>query len=121
MEKKKCGNGVCKISEEEKLKALELKEKADSLPDEKIQIFLFGKENCPLCQKTKGVLSRINRDILQVTDRYFDLDTLEGLSKAAYYNAFGIPVVILFKNGKEIKRWKEEVPDLSLVEKFLYG
>ena len=76
-------------------------------------LYFFGKEDCPECKKLKEILT--SRKVIYA---YFDISTVEGLSKAAYYNIFEVPVLLLVENGKEIKRWKENFP-VEEIEKLL--
>jgi len=79
-----CENGTCKI--------------------DKI-VFFFEKKDCPECKKAKEILSTVKEDN-DFPLVYFDIDTVEGLSKAAYYNIFEVPVILLTERGKEVKRFK---------------
>ena len=89
-------------------------------PPEKTSVMLFGKKDCPLCRRAKKILERIESGAGDIEKYYFDVDTLEGLSKAAYHNALDVPVLIVFKNGREIKRWREEdIPEESSIKNFL--
>ena len=83
--------------------------------EQKPEIFLFGKKDCPLCQEAKKVLSKMKN--ISVVN--FDLDALDGLSKAAYHNAFEIPVTIIIDKGREVKRWQKESPDLDVLNKVI--
>ncbi|RLD18555.1 MAG: hypothetical protein DRI36_01080 [Caldiserica bacterium] len=76
-------------------------------------LYFFGKEECPECKRLKETL-----DSKKIIYAYFDIQTVEGLSKAAYYNIFEVPVLLLVENGKELKRWKENFP-IEEIEKHL--
>jgi thiol-disulfide isomerase/thioredoxin len=108
-----CKDGVCSLSENEIARAKELNSQEENLDSEVISVFLFGKKECPLCKETKEMLSDM-QGALSFESHYFDVETVDGLSKAAYYNAFDLPVTMIFKNGQEVKRWDSEVPDLLL-------
>ena len=119
MNEEKC-EGSCELSEEQKTRAEKLKTSFEFKTPEKTSILLFGKKDCPLCQKAKKTLERIEMPSVDLEKIYFDVDTLDGLSKAAYHNALEVPVLAIFKNGREIKRWKEEdIPEESLIKNFL--
>jgi len=44
------------------------------------------------------------------------MDTVEGLAEGVFYNVDNIPTTLVGKNGKEIKRWEQEVPSSGDVE-----
>ena len=108
MENKKCENGVCEISEERKNLAKKMSFDGKTGPETGNCILVFGKVECPLCKKAKNSLGIFSEkhSIFPVTE--YDLETIEGLSKAAYHNALDIPVIIVIQAGKETHRWKGE-------------
>jgi hypothetical protein len=111
MNQNECKDGVCAVSEKDRLAAQKLKEKSSGIGGSEITLCLFGKKNCPLCNDSKNVIEEIISVDDTVGFEYYDLDTLEGLSKAAYYNAFDLPVTAIFESGKEVKRWSGIVPE----------
>lgn len=108
MENEKCESGVCRISEEDRSLAKKLSIEESPGPDGGNYILVFGKKDCPLCKKAKVSLNSFSEgnSLFPVTE--YDLDTMEGLSKAAYYNALDIPVIVVLREGKEVHRWKGE-------------
>lgn len=108
-----CKDGVCTLSENDIARAKGLDSQKENIEGEEISVFLFGKKECPMCKETKEMLSDM-QGALSFESHYFDVETVDGLSKSAYYNAFDLPVTVVFKNGLEIKRWDSEVPDLLL-------
>ncbi len=109
MEDQKCKDGICTVSDKDRVAANKLKKEDDVLGGG-VSIYLFGKKECPVCVEARAFM-----DEMEISDlNYFDLDTVEGLSKAAYYNAFEVPVIVIFKDGQEIKRWISEVPDTDV-------
>ena len=110
-----CENGVCSVSDAEKKRGQGLVI-GQSLEVE-TEILLFGKADCPLCQKSKEIVGGLK----EIKSTYFDLDSLEGLSKAAFLNAFDIPVTIFFRNGKEIRRWEKNPPPVDELRKVISG
>ncbi|MCD6413515.1 MAG: thioredoxin family protein [Elusimicrobia bacterium] len=115
-EKKICENGRCEVGVREREKAMKLRfSDGESRPEFKTEIFLFGKTDCPVCGQAKEIVNKIEG----VKFTYFDLDSLDGLSKAAFYNAFEIPVTIFFKNGREVRRWEKTAPPFDDLLKLL--
>lgn len=115
MENKVCENGICNVNEDLKAAAQKLEGSEVVVSKEKLSVFMFGKKDCPLCKETKALIDELSTRHVSVDVNYFDLDTVDGLTKAAYYNAFEIPVTMIFKNGQEVRRWDSEVPDLEKV------
>lgn len=70
----------------------------------------FGRTTCPNCPPVKNYLASID-----VEGRYIDVDTEEGLSRAAQAGVLAAPTVIVFdKNGEEIAR-AHNVAELSRI------
>jgi hypothetical protein len=119
MENKVCEDGICSVTDGEKTFAQSIKENAQTTAA--VELFLFGKHECPLCKDAREVYSKLKESKEEVGFRYFDLDTVEGVSKAAYYNAFEIPVTIIFSGSTELKRWESEVPQYDPIRKDIEG
>ncbi|MFH1416181.1 MAG: thioredoxin family protein [Elusimicrobiota bacterium] len=107
----KCNDGMCKVTEKQKKLADEFKKTPDDISGPAALVYFFGKKECPLCKQVKSLLEDMREADISMNLEYFDLDTVNGLSKAAFYNAFELPVLIVFQNGQEIKRWDGIVPD----------
>jgi hypothetical protein len=78
-----------------------------------VKIKIFGKQDCDACKSTKGkfdlFLSKWDkRDNVEIV--FFDLDTVEGLTEAAMFDATDVPTTIIENNGKEVARWEKKVP-----------
>jgi len=50
----------------------------------------------------------------EVKMSFYNMDTVEGLAEGAFYNVDNIPTTLVGKNGKEIKRWEQEVPSSGI-------
>lgn len=78
-----------------------------------IKIKIFGKQTCDACKSVKEkfnfFLNHWNLST-QAEIQYFDLDTVDGLSQGAYFDALEFPTTILEKDGQELARWKKTVP-----------
>ena len=115
MENKVCDDGKCTLTEKEIDLAKSISQ--DAFSTSGVELFLFGKKTCPLCKDARDIFKRLKEEKTQIGFQYFDLDTVEGLSKAAYYNAFELPVTIVMKDSEEMERWQSEVPQYEpLVE-----
>jgi len=79
-----------------------------------MEIKIFGKKNCSLCEATK---KKVNFVVEQselksnVNVLFFDMDTVDGLTEGAMLDATEIPTTIIFKDGSEVARWTEKVPE----------
>jgi thiol-disulfide isomerase/thioredoxin len=89
-----------------------------------IKIKVFGKTTCEACKAVKDKFNFfLNHWGLsdQAEIIYIDLDTVEGLSQGAYFDALEFPTTILEKNGLELARWKKTVPTSQEFKKFFEG
>lgn len=81
-------------------------------------IALFSKKDCPVCEETKAVIKACIdelEDQTNLTVRYFDLDTTDGLMEGSMRNALDIPTTILEWHGEEIVRWEQECPSREVL------
>ena len=78
-----------------------------------IIIKIFGKQNCDACKSTKEKFN-IFLDKWEkkgdVEMKFFDLDTVEGLTEAAMLDATEVPTTIIEKDGVEVAKWQKKVP-----------
>ncbi|MBI5554877.1 MAG: hypothetical protein HY920_03360 [Elusimicrobia bacterium] len=105
---------------------METKEQAANSSEKKggVKIKVFGKTTCAACQAVKEKFNFfLNHWDLssQAEIVYFDLDTVDGLSQGAYYDALDFPTTILEKDGQELARWKKTVPTSQEFKKFFKG
>jgi len=63
-----------------------------------------------------GTLATRNVASNEVKTSFHNMDTVEGLAEGVFYNVDNIPTTLVGKNGKEIKRWEQEVPSSGDVE-----
>jgi len=115
MENKVCKDGTCSVTDGERTFAESVKESAVTTAP--VELFLFGKHECPLCKDAREVFSKLKESKEEVGFQYFDLDTVDGLTKAAYYNAFELPVTIILSGNTELKRWESAVPEYDPILK----
>lgn len=76
-------------------------------------IKIFGKEDCAKCKTTKNKIEFfVSKWNLKEKLRIFflDMDTVDGLSEAAYHDVLNIPTTILEKDGETLARWDGEIP-----------
>ena len=78
-----------------------------------MKIKVFGKKDCAKCETTKNKFDHFinkngysNKAILE----FHDMDTVDGMAEGAYYDVLKIPVSVIEKEGKIVKRWEAEVP-----------
>ncbi len=65
----------------------------------------FYRTNCPKCPAAKAIVDELG-DV-----EHFDLDTRQGLAKAAFYNVISTPTVIVVDDdGKEVASWRGDPP-----------
>lgn len=79
-----------------------------------MRIKVFGKQECEACDAIKKKF-RFFLDKWGAKHNllFFDLDTLDGVTEGALYNALDAPTTIIEENGQEIARWEGRVPESS--------
>jgi len=76
-----------------------------------MKIKIFWQKNCPNCPEVKNLGKQLEKEI---TVQYFDVDTVDGLAEASYYNILSTPSMVIVDNDEsEIKIWRGETPHLE--------
>lgn len=84
-------------------------------PADKKQVVLFGAERCRHCKQVYPKLEKLlgQADIAANYQGYYiDVDQEEGIVNEM--QIMGIPVIVIFKDGKEVARMRGEVSDEEL-------
>jgi len=76
-----------------------------------MKIKIFWQKNCPHCPEAKNVGEQLEKE---AEVQYFDVDTVDGLAEASYYDIASTPsIVVLDNNNNEIKIWRGKTPRLE--------
>ena len=89
-----------------------------------MEILVFGKETCAKCRTTKHKLGHLlehNGLTDKVPMRYYDLETVDGMTEGAWRDVLKVPTVIVDDNAKELARWAGEIPHTEEVQKVVVG
>lgn len=79
-------------------------------------IFDFSSPGCAPCKKVPPMIKEIVRDNTEFNIEAFEIDVVENPEAAQYYFVLGVPTLIIFKDGKELKRFNS-VPSKKKVLK----
>lgn len=80
-----------------------------------MKVKIFWQEKCPNCPKAKELGKQLENEL---TVQYFNVDSVDGLAEASYYDVMTTPsVVIVDKNNREIKTWRGTTPYLEEIKK----
>ncbi len=80
-----------------------------------MKIKFFFKKDCPKCPEAKEILAKIGANY-----ESFDIDTIDGMTEAAYYDVFSTPSILIFNEaGEEIKSWRGKPPQLEEIKEVL--
>lgn len=80
------------------------------------RVKFFFKKDCPKCPAAKAVVSQLPEDLVE----YHNLDEVDGLTEGAYYMVVGTPTTIVVDDqGREVKSWRGEVPELVALKEVL--
>jgi hypothetical protein len=79
-----------------------------------LEIKIFGKLKCSLCESTKNKVEFLldkwgRRERINVV--FYDMESLDGLTEGAMLNATDIPTTIVTKDNVEVARWVKKVPE----------
>ena len=79
-----------------------------------MQIDVFGKQDCAICNTTKRKLGHFLAKwelAGSVPMKWVDLDTVDGSAEGAFEDIFEVPTVIVRHEGEEVRRWAGTIPD----------
>ena len=75
-----------------------------------MQIEVYGKKNCSLCDSAKKKISRF-LDKWEMTDQvevlFRDMETVEGAAEGDFYDVFDIPTVLVKDGDNVVARWDD--------------
>ncbi|KPK63801.1 hypothetical protein AMJ83_04925 [candidate division WOR_3 bacterium SM23_42] len=75
------------------------------------QIFVFGKPDCPVCKDAREKLLYFKeKKTFDAPIKYYDMETVEGLTEGAYHEVDDIPTIIILDDKKELARWVKKPP-----------
>jgi glutaredoxin len=78
-----------------------------------MKIKIFWQKNCPHCPEARNIGKQLEKE---TEVQYFDIDTVDGLAEASYYNIASTPSMIIVDNDdNEIKAWRGKTPDIQEV------
>ena len=81
------------------------------------EIYIFGKATCSACKDAQNKIQYFKeRKNFNAEVRYFDMDSIDGLSEGAFHEVSDIPTVIIFDDKRELARWVKKSP---ISEEFL--
>ncbi|MBO3802266.1 MAG: thioredoxin family protein [Candidatus Brockarchaeota archaeon] len=81
-----------------------------------MKVKLFYREECGKCPPAKEACARLEERGIKV--EYFDVDTVEGMAEAAFYEVAATPTAIVVdEGGKEVASWRGRAPDEEAVVK----
>jgi len=80
-----------------------------------MKIKIFWQKKCPHCPEAKNMVKQLEKE---TTVQYFDIETIDGLAEASYYDIASTPsIAILDDNDNEIKIWRGKTPRLEEIRK----
>jgi thioredoxin-related protein len=85
-----------------------------------MKLKLFWRNDCRKCIPAKAICAQLEGDGFAV--EYFDIDTVEGMAEAAFYQVASTPTAIVVdEEGKEMTSWRGDFPDRGAVIRQLGG
>jgi len=79
-----------------------------------MEIKVFGKPNCEFCKTTmkkfETFLARWNVPPDKAALKFFDMETVDGLTEGAFYGVTKIPSTVIENEQAVIARWDGKVP-----------
>lgn len=75
------------------------------------KVYIFGKSTCPVCKDAHNKIKYFKeKKSFNAEIKYFDMETVEGLTEGAFREVGDIPTVIIFDNKDEFTRWVKQPP-----------
>jgi thioredoxin 1 len=101
----------------EKIKSAEYEEKKKSA---EFVIMDFSSPGCAPCQKIPPLISRLLEQLGDVDIKAFEINVVDEPEIAQKLFILGVPTLIVFKNGREIKRFNA-VPKIEKIIESIRG
>lgn len=76
-----------------------------------MMVKIFWKDNCPNCPPAKEVGKRLEENGISV--EYHDIQSIDGMSEALYYNILSSPSIVIADGDGEIASWRGNVPTVE--------
>ena len=89
----------------------------NKIAEDKKVIVKMGSPYCTLCNELTVRLAPLIEQHPEM--EFYEFDAQKNMAISDEFKVMDIPVLIAFKNGKEISRWDNDVGDLSGWLKFL--
>ena len=99
----------------EKIKADEF---ADKLKASQFVILDFSSPGCAPCKKVPPLLAELMAEMSDTDIAAFEVDVTENVEFAQQFMVMGVPMIIIFKEGKEVKRFNS-VPKKDKLKKVI--
>jgi hypothetical protein len=75
------------------------------------RVYIFGKNTCKICKNTRSKINYFKkRNDFNAEIKYFDMETVDGLTEGAFNEVYEIPTVIIFDESQELARWIKKPP-----------
>lgn len=99
----------------EKLKTSEFKKQ---LTASQYVLIDFSAPGCAPCLKIPPLISRLLEEVRELDINAYEVNVAQEPEIAGEYFVLGVPTLVIFKNGKEIKRFNS-VPSIEKLKKAL--
>lgn len=97
----------------EKIKTNEFE---DKLKSSEYVIIDFSSPGCAPCKKVPPLLEEIISESGDTDISAYEVDIVEDMAIAQKYFVLGVPTIIIFKNGKESRRFNSVPPKKKIVK-----
>ena len=75
------------------------------------KVYIFGKPDCPVCKEAQKKIQYFRKKKgFSAEVKYFDMDTVDGLTEGAFNEVSDVPTIIIFDETNEIHRWVKKPP-----------
>ena len=90
----------------------------DRLKSSEYVILDFSSPGCAPCAKVPSFLEEIMAEMKDVNISAYEVDVAEEPEIAQNYIILGVPTIIIFKNGQELKRFNSIPPRKKIIKIF---
>ena len=87
-----------------------------NLTDKRFIVAEFGAEWCGACKKLMPVLEELEKEYEDVCFVHFNFEMGEGQEVFKKFRVNGLPTIIMFKDGKNFKRFSGLYPKAKIVK-----
>ncbi len=82
-----------------------------------LKVKIFWQKDCPNCPRAKDIGDALAKEF---EVQYYDINTVDGLTEACFYQVMSTPTILLVTDRGEVKEsWRGLLPEIDYIRQKL--